>query len=147
MSLRHRANLHVDANFSQKHNASIFDPEDGNNIFLRKAGICLRVHTVSQLRRITSTSRKKLGNTTNCITSSVCDTDITPKFLKTRTEVSSYSRLCQCSVKSNTSIPRSRQLPWGYVTLRTKPPSQTHYNFNSCLDVLPRGGYSKASKT
>jgi hypothetical protein len=45
----------TDTNVSENYTASIFSPEEGHGMFLRNAGIYLRVHTALQPRITTST--------------------------------------------------------------------------------------------
>jgi hypothetical protein len=51
-----RVDLSVDASVSEKHTAAIFNPEDGDNMFLRNVGMNLSVYTAPKPRRTSSSS-------------------------------------------------------------------------------------------
>jgi hypothetical protein len=48
--------LQAETNVSDKNIVSIFSPEDGGNVFLRNASICLQIHMVLLHRKPTSTT-------------------------------------------------------------------------------------------
>jgi hypothetical protein len=51
-----RVNSQVDTKVSEKHAVSNFSSEDGDSMFLRNVGICIRIYTASQPRRATLSS-------------------------------------------------------------------------------------------